>query len=97
MTDCKYLAIIFLVVVSCTLCFATNKRCFWVIDAVDRENLSKVASVIGPGGQYFLRIRIKCDNKVSGLMHVDFNAIFVGQNMKLTIKLSNLKDNLNRY
>jgi len=68
-----------------------------VIDAVDRENLSKVASVIGPGGQYFLRIRIKCDNKVSGLMHVDFNAIFVGQNMKLTIKLSNLKDNLNRY
>ena len=68
MTDCKYLAIVFLLVVSCTLSFATNKRCFWVIDAVEKENVSKVASAIVPGGQYFLRIRVKCDNKVGGLV-----------------------------
>ena len=65
MTDCKYFAI-FLLVVSCKLCFAINKRCFWVIDAVEKENLSKVASVIVPSGQYFIRIRVKCDDKVSG-------------------------------
>ena len=43
-------------------------RCSWVFDAVEKENLSKVASVIVSSGQYFLRIRVKCDDKVSGLL-----------------------------
>lgn len=60
MMNCKYFVIFFIL----PLCCATNKQCFWVIDAVEKENLSKVASVIVPGGQYFLRIRVKCDDKV---------------------------------
>ena len=64
MMDCKYFAIFFIL----PLCCATSKRCFWVIDAVEKENLSKVASFIVPGGQYFLRIRVKCDDKVSSLL-----------------------------
>ena len=76
MTDCKYFAILFILVVSCTLCFATNKQCFWVNDAVEKKNLSKVTSVIVPGGQYFLRIRVKCDGKVSGLVSLISPAIY---------------------
>ena len=64
MTDCKYYA--FFLVISCTLCFATYKRCFWVIDVVEKENLSKVAYPVTPDGEYFLRIRVECDDKVSG-------------------------------
>ena len=45
--------------------FATNKHCEWVLDVVQKENLSQVAPVIIPGGQYFLRIRVKCDDKVN--------------------------------
>ena len=45
--------------------FAKNKHCEWVLDAVQKENLSQVAPVIIPGGQYFLRIRVKCNDKVN--------------------------------
>ncbi|CAH3111707.1 unnamed protein product [Porites lobata] len=44
--------------------FATNKHCEWVLEVVQKENLSQVAPVIIPGGQYFLRIRVKCDDKI---------------------------------
>ena len=45
-------------------CAVKNKQCFWVIDAVEKDNLLKVASKIVPNGQYFLRIRIKCNEMV---------------------------------
>ena len=47
--------------VSCSL---KNKQCFWVIDAVEKDNLLKVASKIVYNGQYLLRIRIKCNEMV---------------------------------
>lgn len=45
-------------------CSAKNKQCFWTIDAVQKDNLLKVASVIVPGEKYFLRIRVKCNDMV---------------------------------
>ena len=66
MTNWKYFTVFVALVVSLTPCFATNKRCVWVIDVVGKENLSKEASVILPEGNYFLRIRVKCDEMVSG-------------------------------
>lgn len=67
MENWKYFAILLVLVVSFTPCFATNKQCVWVIDAVEKGDLSKVASVIVREGNYFLRIRVKCDDMVSSV------------------------------
>ena len=42
-----------------------NEHCTWVIDAVEKESMTKVASRIVPNGQYYLRMRIKCNEMVS--------------------------------
>lgn len=65
MKNWKYFAMFIVLVLGFTPCCATNKQCLWAIDAVEKVNLSKVASIIVPGGQYFLRIRVKCDDMVS--------------------------------
>ncbi|KAL9954498.1 hypothetical protein ACROYT_G042046 [Oculina patagonica] len=67
MTNWKYFAL-FALVVCLTPCLATNKRCVWVIDAVEKGNPSMVASVIIPEGKYFLRIRVKCDKMINSEM-----------------------------
>ena len=46
-------------------CSIRNEHCTWVIDAVQKENMTKVASRIVPDGQYSLRMRIKCNEMVS--------------------------------
>lgn len=93
MTNWKYFAL-FALVVSLTPCLATNKRCVWVIDAVEKENPSMVASVIVPEGKYFLRIRVKCDGMVSVFgcrkMHVDFTAVRLRKLMQF-ISLEDLR------
>ena len=40
-------------------CSMQNEHCNWIIDAVEKESLTKVASRIVPNGQYHLRMRIK--------------------------------------
>ena len=46
-------------------CSMQNEHCTWVIDAVEKESMTKVASRIVPNGQYYLRMRIKCNEMVS--------------------------------
>ena len=62
---CKYVASFSLLVLySFVSCSAKNMKCFWVMDAVQKDNLMEVASIIVPGGQYFLRIRVTCNDMV---------------------------------
>lgn len=61
MENWKYFAIFIVLVLSFTPCSAS---CWWVLDAVNKENPVEPTPVVIPGGQYLLRIRIKCDNMV---------------------------------
>lgn len=60
----KFMAMFTCLMINCISCCVKNKQYFWVIDAVEKDNLLKVASKIVPNGQYFLRIRIKCNEMV---------------------------------
>ena len=46
-------------------CSMQNENFTWVIDAVQKENVTKVASRIVPNGSYHLITRIKCNEMVS--------------------------------
>lgn len=63
--------------------FATNKHCEWVLDVVQKENLSQVAPVIIPGGQYFLRIRVKCNEKVNYVKLWLLISLFISESNEL--------------
>ena len=41
-----------------------NEHCTWVIDAVQKENMTKVAFRTVPNDEYYLRMRIKCNEMV---------------------------------
>lgn len=64
MENWKYFAIFIVLVLSFTTCSASKNPCWWVLDAVNKENPVEPPPVVIPGGQYLLRIRIKCDNMV---------------------------------
>ena len=64
MENWKYFAIFNVLVLSFTPCSASKNPCWWVLDAVNKENPVEPTPVVIPGGQYLLRIRIKCDNMV---------------------------------
>lgn len=64
MQNWKYFGIFIVLVAGFTPCSATNSQCFWVLDAVEKENPSQTTPTIVPGGQYLLRIRVKCDDMV---------------------------------
>ena len=55
-----FFAFLVLRIASCSV----KKQCFWVIDAVQKDNILKVASTIVAGGQYLLRIRVNCNGMV---------------------------------
>ena len=42
-----------------------NEDCSLVIDAVQKENMTKVEFRIVPNDEYYLRMRIKCNEMVS--------------------------------
>ena len=46
-------------------CSMRNDHCTRVTDAVQKDNMTKVASRIVPNGQYYLRMRRKCNEMVS--------------------------------
>ncbi|PFX25178.1 Cation channel sperm-associated protein subunit gamma [Stylophora pistillata] len=70
MENWKYFAIfiVLVLVLSFTPCIASKKPCWWVLDAVKKENPSKPTFFIIPGGQYLLRIRVKCDDRIDSKM-----------------------------
>ena len=41
------------------------QQCSWVIDIVERNQTRRAVSTILPKGNYFLRIRVQCNGKVS--------------------------------